>query len=145
MDELPLPNRLSQLIANRIWPSSEGPSMTAQQLRPLVTPELVRRFAEDESLICFQPPPFPTIEDLRSAGKASDFWERFGSLTQIVPAQAIVIGDFGLGSDSPIVLDYARDRVNPPVLRLRWKQDQQTEWVEGAHDFDAFAAMLELD
>ena len=45
-------------------------------------------------------------------------WERFGALDQIVPEKALIIGDFELGSDSPIILDYSRDASNPPVLRL---------------------------
>ena len=66
-----------------------------------------------------------------------------------------------------IILDYARDPLNPPVLRLRWgtkiesmgwvrrllllvfrirweKTSNTTEWVQGARDFDEFAEMLGL-
>lgn len=56
-----------------------------------------------------------------------------------------MIGDFGLGSDSPIILDYAQDSTNPPVFRLRWGQNGHNEWVPGARDFDEFAIMLGLD
>ena len=75
---------------------------------------------------------------------AGDFWERFGALHQIVPEKALIIGDFGLGSDAPIVLDFAKDASNPPVLRLRWGSDQRNDWVLGARDFDEFAEMLGL-
>jgi hypothetical protein len=70
----------------------------------------------------------------------------FGSaLNQIVPEQALVIGDFGMGSDSPIILDFAANQSNPPVLRLRWHSEcQYTEWAQGAKDFDDFANMLGL-
>lgn len=119
--------------------------MTAQQSRPLVPAERVRLFAEDESLICLAPPPFSTIAQERDAGGSGDFWPRFGALDQIEPEKALSIGDFGLGSDSPIVLDYARDAMNPPVLRLRWRsRDGANEWVQGARDFDEFATMLGL-
>ncbi|HXT10953.1 MAG TPA: hypothetical protein VN873_05260 [Candidatus Angelobacter sp.] len=90
-------------------------------------------------------PPFPTVGQLIVAGGAGDFWQRFGALPQIVPDFALVIGDFGLGSDSPIILDYAQDSTNPPVFRLRWGQNGHNEWVPGARDFDEFAIMLGLD
>ncbi len=145
MPDLPLPERLRRLISRGVWPSEAGPSMTAQQLRPLVAPKRVQRFADDESLICLQPPPFHTVADYRDAGGSGDFWEKFGALDQIVPDLALVIGDFGLGSDSVVVLDYARHSTNPPVLRLRWGQEGRNQWVQGARDFDEFAEMLGLD
>jgi hypothetical protein len=119
--------------------------MNQQQLRPIISTDRVRRFAAEETLICLQPPPFPTIAKVRAAGGAGDFWERFGALDQIDPERALIIGDFGLGSDSPIVLDYARNPSSPPVLRLRWgPRGQGNEWVQGASDFDEFAEMLGL-
>lgn len=120
MIELPIPSGLSRLLATGVWPSVDGPSMNEQQLRPIITADRVRRFAADETLICLQPPPFPTIAKVRAAGGAGDFWERFGALEQIDPERALLIGDFGLGSDSPIILDYARSPSSPTVLRLRW-------------------------
>lgn len=119
--------------------------MTAQQFQPLVAPENVRRFADDESLICLQPPPFHTLAAERDGGRSGDFWEKFGALDQIVLELALVIGDFGLGSDSPVVLDYSRNPTNPPVLRLRWGKAGCNEWVQGARDFDEFAKILGLD
>jgi hypothetical protein len=78
-------------------------------------------------------------------GGAGDFWESFGALDQIDPEQVLVIGDFGLGSDSPVILDFARNASNPPVLRLRWgSQGHGNKWVQGARDFDEFATMLGL-
>jgi hypothetical protein len=145
LKNLLLPPGLVRLIAIGIWPSTNGPAMTVLQFNPLVPPERVQLFAADESLICFQLPPFHTIADEVSGGGAGDFWQRFGALNQIVPEQALVIGDFGMGSDSPIVLDFAANQSNPPVLRLRWHSEcQYTEWVQGAKDFDDFANMLGL-
>lgn len=119
--------------------------MNEQQLRPIISTDHVRRFAAEETLICLERPPFPTIAKERAAGSAGDFWERFGALDQIDPELAVIIGDFGLGSDSPIILDYAQHPSNPPVLRLRWGQQcRSTEWVQGACDFDEFAKILGL-
>src|SRR5690349_12838208 len=119
-NDLPLPAQLTRLIASGIWPSAKGPSMNEQQLRPLIPPERVRRFAPNETLICLAMPPFATIASLRAMGGSGDFWPRFGALDQIVPEKAVIIADFGLGSDSPIILDYSRDATDPPVLRLLW-------------------------
>jgi len=121
--------------------------MNAQQFRPIVPAERVREFASNESRICLQPPPFPTVAEEIAAGGAGDFWERFGSLDQIVPQLALIIGDFGIGSDAPIVLDYSKNMLNPPVLRLCWSESKppQTEWVEGARNFDEFVAILGLE
>jgi hypothetical protein len=139
-----LPPRLARLIADGVWPSAAGPSMTEQQFQPTIPAERVRRFAENERCICFQPPPFPTLAHYVSFGPEG-FWERHGALDQIDPARAIVIGDFGHGADSVVILDYARDAVNPPVLRLRWRpRGVGNQWVQGARDFDEFAAMLGL-
>jgi hypothetical protein len=119
--------------------------MHQQVLHPIISPDRVPRFAPEETLICLQPPPFPTIAKVRAAGRAGNFWERFGALDQIDPERALLVGDFGLGSDSPIILDYARNASNPPVLRLRWgPRGQGNEWVQGACDFAEFAQMLGL-
>jgi hypothetical protein len=142
--EFPLPEGLTRLLATGVWPSASGPSTTAQQFNPSIPADRVRRFASDESLICLQPPPFRTIAQHRAAGGAGDFWVRFGAIDQIVPEKSLIIGDFGLGSDSPIILDFASDASNPPVLRLRWGPDQRNEWIQGARDFNEFAEMLGL-
>jgi len=143
--DFPLPDGLTRLLAAGVWPSAAGPSMNEQQLHPIISADRVQRFAAEEALICLQPPPFPTIAKVRAAGGAGDFWERFGALDQIDPERALLIGDFGLGSDSPIILDFARNPSSPRVLRLRWgPQGQGNEWVQGACDFDEFAEMLGL-
>jgi hypothetical protein len=118
--------------------------MVQQEMQPMIPAERVRRFAAEESLICLQPPPFRTITEEWTRGGAGDFWERFGALAQLEPDKALIIGDFGLGSDSPIILDYSADPSNPPVLRLRWVTGAPNEWVRGAKDFDEFAEILGL-
>lgn len=144
MLELPLPELLTRLIATGVWPSAAGPSMTAQQLKPLIPAERVRRFAPQESLICLQPSPFHTIAAEQAWRSSGDFWEQFCRLDQIVPERALIVGDFGLGSDAPIILDFARDAEKPPVLYLRWGPEHHNEWVQGARDFHEFAELLGL-
>jgi hypothetical protein len=140
----PLPVGLTELIVKGVWPSMNGPSMTAQQLSPIVPADRVRQFAAQESLICLQPPPFRTLAVEMAAWKTDEFWKQFGALDQIDPEHALIIGDFGLGSEAPVILDFARNPSNPPVLWLRWGPNRQTEWVQGAKDFSEFAEMLGL-
>lgn len=73
------------------------------------------------------------------------FWERDGALDQIEPEHALIIADFGIGADSVVILDYSRDPVDPPVLRLRWHvPGGGNAWVIGARNFDEFATILGL-
>ena len=73
------------------------------------------------------------------------------SIHEIDPALAVVIGDFGLGSDSPIILDYRNDRLSPCVLRLLWSRDMEkprfsdNHWVKIASTFEELAGFLGLD
>jgi hypothetical protein len=70
---------------------------------------------------------------------------QFGALDQIEPERALIIGDFGMGSDAPIILDYRNADSDPPVLRLRWSEGRDNNaWVRCAASFDEFADMLGL-
>jgi hypothetical protein len=166
MIEFTLPDSLNRLLATGVWPSAAGPAITERDFKRIIPADRVRRFAPEETLICLLPPPFFTMTIVRGDGGASsDWWVRDGALDQIDPELALVIGDFRLGSDSPIILDYARDPLNPPVLYPRWGTRSNipgwvpslispvlrlllgttniiTEWVQGARDFDDFAEML---
>jgi len=59
-------------------------------------------------------------------------------------ADGFVLGDFGWGRDSWIVLDYRGNLLNPRVIRLHWSGKGHNEWVELAPDFPTFVAMLKL-
>ena len=78
------------------------------------------------------------------AGHEREFWSRFGALEQISPDLSIFLGDFGLGSDSPILLDYAKNALSPAVIRLKWNygEGQRNEWLLCADSFDAFSDLL---
>jgi hypothetical protein len=139
-----LPASLNELLASGIWPNDAKTAM-GQNLRSVVAAERVRRFAAEEDQIYLHSPPFRTIADeVASASPivVDEFWKVFGALDQIVPEKALVIGDFGLGSDAPIILDYARDSFDPPVLRLRYCGECRTDWVQGARNFAEFATIL---
>jgi hypothetical protein len=140
-----LPKLLTQLISDGVWPGQAGPSMTEQQSKPLVPPDRVRLFAEDETLICLERPPFRTIADEMQHEGSGDFWEKYAAIDQITPERALIIGDFGMGSDSPIVLCFRENAVDPAVLRLKWGiRGEGNAWVEGAANFESFARLLGL-
>jgi hypothetical protein len=144
--ELAIPTLLTDLIAAGVWPADSQSAMR-QNLRSLVPPERVRRFAPEEDKIYLQAPPFITVAREVAASSAvvlRDYWERFGALDQIVPAQTLILGDFGLGSDAPIILNFAADPLRPSVFRLRWGPDQRNEWVQGANTFEEFVSILGL-
>jgi hypothetical protein len=141
-----LPTLLTDLIAAGVWPA-DGSAVWAQYLRRLVSVERVRKFAAEENEINLFSPPFHTIADeLASASVVvvNEFWKRYGALDEIIAEKALILGDFGLGSDAPIILNYALDAFEPPVFRLRWVPNQPNRWVQGARNFDEFVSLLGL-
>jgi hypothetical protein len=146
--ELPLPAGLESLIQTGFWPTTPE-AVNAQNLRSLVSKERIIRFAPEEDGLHLQRPPFRTIEERLQGEEGTFFWKRpEAAIHEIDPALALVIGDFGLGSDAPIILDYREDKLNPCVLRLRWSTDQEkprfsdNHWVKIADNFSQFAEFL---
>jgi hypothetical protein len=136
-----LPRAISELCSQ---PESKRPRAISELCSQ---PESKRPRAISE--LCSQPeskrPLFGTIADEESVEGSVSFWKKYGSIHQIDPAKALVIADFGLGSDTAVILDYARDPINPPVLRLRWSErGKNNQWVQCAKDFDEFAEILGL-
>ena len=151
-----LPIELVELIALGKWPAeakdsrARGLAINRQQTNPLVSADRVRALAPDETLIILFPPPFKPLEGKVSKLALPDF---VGAPDNDLPpgdldfSRCVDIGDFGLGSDSPIVLDYRFTPENPPVLRLRWeRRDEQNRnrWVIMTDTFREFAQKLGL-
>jgi hypothetical protein len=139
-----LPARLDALIGAGRWPTRD--TVNSQNLRPLVKPERVQLFAPGETFIFFCSSPFHTVADEATGKMLTLFWSKYGALEMISPKDAIIIGDFGLGSDAPIILDCREGTSDPPVLYLRWARDgsRTTAWTKGADSFTEFADLLEL-
>ena len=114
--DLPLPKRLLALVDSGLWPRTPAEAMR-QNIRSLVSKERVQVFAPEQDRMYLLSPPFSTVGTRMTHG--DKFWVRFGALEQISPELSVLIGDFGLGSDSPILLDYRLDVSNPAVIRLR--------------------------
>lgn len=143
---LALPNRLCELIETGRWPRTHQEELH-QNIHPLVSTERIRSFAPDQDRIYFVKPPFSTVAERMAAHVAhGEFWSRFGALEQINTDQSIFLGDFGLGSDSPILLDYRKDSLRPAVIRLKWNygEGKRNEWLVCADCFDTFSDMLGL-
>jgi hypothetical protein len=107
---LPLPKRLISLIDSVLWPTTPDRERR-QDISLLVTKERIQSFAPEQDRLYLFRPPFRTIAQ-RMDGREGTFWSKWGALAEITPELALDIGDFGLGADSAIVLDYRYE--NPP-------------------------------
>ena len=153
---LPLPKRLLALIDSGLWPRTSKEAMR-QNIRSFVSKERVQVFAPEEERIFLVSPPFSTVA--ARMDKGDTFWSSFGALEQISPELAVFLGDFGPGSDSPILLDYRLDVSAPVEIRLKLKSirgETMTNgrkkvigwanvWLRCADTFDEFADMLGLE
>ncbi len=142
--DLPLPPALADLIESGFWPLTLQAS-NAQNLKPLIAPGKIKAFAPEEEWICFYRPPFGTEAQFLANHNFSN--SAMWAPHEIDPALTLIIGDFGLGSDAPIALDYRANFENPPVIRLRWgepfaKDFSNNHWVEIAPSFAEFIQML---
>ncbi len=144
---LQLPNRLARLLESGHWPRTQTEALR-QNLKSLVPKERIQLFAPEESTVFLRSPPFHTVADHITGWKRRFGVDRFGPPIQrwrAYPELSILIGDFGLGSDSPTVLDYRQSGSAPSVTRLRWRKPEPNVWICCAETFDEFADMLGLD
>ena len=140
---LSVPPLLNELIGARRWPATEKDSLS-QNLKPLALPERVRRIAQEETSIYLYAPPFHTVREHSKTVKSFWNWAK-AAPSEIDFDLALVIGDFGLGSDAEILLDYRADASNPRVIRLRWPgEGSPNHWVVAAPDFKTFVEILGL-
>ncbi len=128
--ELVLPAKLMELLASGVWPSEER-DLQRQNLEQIVSLEAVRRVAPDENALVLFPPPFETIATRIERGELFWTWPE-AAPSQIDPEKTLLIGDFGLVSDTGLVLDY-RETGEPKVLRLRWhfpNPEENNKWEQ---------------
>lgn len=141
VDGLKIPEQLLSMLETGRWPRTEADT-TQQNLRSRASADRIRALAPEESHLYLYAPPFRTVARIVVG---NPFYAEFGGLDHIVPEAAIEIGDFGLGSDAPIILDYRTIPDNPRLLRLRWPGGgQPNEWVMMARDFRSFVEALGL-
>lgn len=136
-----VPPLLDELVAAGRWPRTYDDQI-AQNLRPLVSPERVKKLAPDETgIIYLYNPPFVPIG---RRADPNDFYNWPSSDPAGIDHDlAVEIADFGLGSDAPIALDFREDATNPRVIRLSYSGDR-SRWVILAPDFASFVEALGL-
>ncbi len=139
IDGLVIPELLQAMLVAARWPRNADEA-SKQLLRSLVPDDRIRRFRG----ICLYPPPFQTVARTL-AGGGDRFYTDVGALHELVPDAAIPIADFGMGADSPILLDYRAGPTNPRVISLEWPGgDDPNYWIVLAPDFPSFVEMLGL-
>lgn len=85
------------------------------------------------------PPPFRTVSE--DAEGNPRYWQDYGALQQIDPTEAVLIADFGPGSDAVLVVDFRTDP--PQVLRLVWSEEGN-RWMPVASTVPALRQLLGL-
>jgi DNA polymerase Ligase (LigD) len=137
-----IPHLLRALIAEGRWPAT-GDEAAEQNRKPIVAEDRVRRVVPEENLIYLQAPPFPTVWE---SALHNPFWCELASAPCGIDFDlAIPIGDFGMGSDAPILLDYRQSVEDPRVIRLQRSECVDlNEWVVMADDFPSFVDALGL-
>lgn len=137
---LEIPKELLTLVESGIWPKDEKESMR-QNSALLITQENLKKVAPDEDYIYFYPPPFEIVDSLIKENK--EFWIEYGAIHSIEPEKCLMIGDFGLGSDAAIILDYSKDLGRPVVKRQVWS-NSGNYWDTMAPSFKEFIDKIEL-
>jgi hypothetical protein len=148
---LRLPPLVEVLASSGRWPATPQESLR-QNLEPVASAERIFAIAPDEERLYLYPPPFRSVASDVTAyeKKGWNFWVEYGALHELDPSRALIIGDFGPGSDSPILLDY-RHEPDPCVIKLAWlgvgagsSSKPTTTWVKIAESLDDFARRLGL-
>lgn len=142
MSRYQLPAELTALIESGIWPTV---SSNRQELEPLLGKAAACQLSPDDERIVLMVPPFHTIADEVRGG--NNLWTSGLTNTgEIDYEKALIIADFGLGSDSPIILYYEVSE-KPSVMYLRWTgngEDIRHDWVKTHHSFADFATAIGL-
>jgi hypothetical protein len=138
--KLEIPKELMALIDSGIWPKGQEESMR-QNSHILISQENLKKIAPDENYIFFYPPPFDIVSFLVEKNK--EFWVKYGAIESIEPDKCLMIGDFGIGSDAAIILDYSIDLQCPSVKRQVWNKEGNY-WATIASSFEEFIDKIEL-
>ena len=143
--DLEIPSLLVDLIEAGSW-AQKSDDVRAQNVAPLLGKEAARKLSPIEEQIVLMAPPFHTIGDELADG--NEFWIRdLTNVGEIDYRRAVIIADFGLGTDSPIILYYPQGQPSPVVMYLRWRGDGPAvrhDWVQTHETFEQFAADVGL-
>ena len=138
---LPIPDHLTTLIAQGAWTAPGTPYGMMLNLGA----DAAHRLSLENDQLILMPPPFHTIAD-EIAGGNSWWTTGLSNVGEIEYSKALIIADFGMGSDSPIVLYYGL-LAEPVVMYLNWKWDDQQSkhsWIRTHSSFLDFATDVGL-
>jgi len=142
-NRLPLPIDLVRLIESGFWPTTHAQEV-AQNSHSCSPPEIVSKVFPGERRLYLARPPFRTVAESIALGEK--FWlQGIAAIDQIDPAKTLIIGDFQLGSDSAIALDY-RNEPEPAVLQLAWAKSDPSKnnrWITAAPSFREMGRRLQ--
>ena len=147
-EEFSPPKLLLDLIESGTWPA-EGTSLFEIEKSSKIRGDLVSSAFPDSlgaKLVVLYPPPFILVSE--EAAYNSEFWrDTVKNQDQLPYEYLVMIGDFGIGSDAPIVLNYFSDN-GPSVWWLKWyfaEDTAATKWVKSHDSFDEFAISLNIN
>jgi hypothetical protein len=134
---LVIPPLLETLIKENKWPAKG---------RFLIDlgPAAAHRLSERDDQLVLVPPPFHTIADEVQGG--NHWWNDFLiNVGEIDYSLAVIIADFGLGSDSVVILYYGHGP-EPTVLYLEWPEHSTDlhAWTLTHNSFEELASDLAL-
>ncbi|MGB0562837.1 MAG: hypothetical protein ACPGVO_13690, partial [Spirulinaceae cyanobacterium] len=118
INDLKIPSRLIELINDGVCPSTYS-DIKKQNLEPLFSEEQVKNINPEMSTIFFESPPFISMERLKTINENEEFWP-YENVESINLSRALLIGDFGIGSESVLILYYEEYRNEPSVWMLVW-------------------------
>jgi len=147
--EYEMPPLIDDMLRQGRWPDSPGYGR-----HPTVAGKLVEAIAPGEHEIWLDAPPFHTVDR-----DNLEWFEQFRKADQIDFAKAVILGDFGPGSDAPVVLDFSDDPPRVKALRITaypnalagmapWPEGAnfclEGHWVTLASSFEEFVELLGL-
>lgn len=135
-----IPPQLLTLIEKGCWPKNDKEAK-AQNSKNRISTESLKSFAPDEDYIFLCPPPFIQLSEEVKGNK--EFWTEYGAIDTIEPGKCLIIGDFGIGSDTVIILDYSENISSPGVKRLVW-HTYGNYWETIASNFSEFIEKLDF-
>ncbi len=138
---------LNKLILDGVWPDEKWSTaqLTQQEIDPIIGKEGTQKLSPNEDKIVLSSPPFHTIADEVDHG--NEFWVSYlTNYGEIDYSNALIIADFGIGSDSPIILYYENSEA-PKIMYLKWSSNGlsiQHSWVCTHGSFEEFAIDIGL-
>jgi hypothetical protein len=149
--EFKIPNSLCELINSGVWPdeTSLSGSFYQQEFKvPIIKKEALKHFPDFDkycNTIVLYKPPFRTIAD--NVQQGNDYWIKgLSNVGQIDYKKAVMIADFGFGSDSVIIL-YYENTEEPSIMYLKYYLEDSSvhhAWVKTHNSFDEFAKDIGL-